>query len=146
MFGLILSAIGYIGIGVIVMTGAGHGVEKEVLELLYLRFSSLKTVDTLMGLAYFALAAALVWVRFQMSGFKKDAPKRFLILQACCAILPLFYNLILYLIFSNNTGLTAEEIFDKDSRSQMIGSVIGTVGGTVINYKYYKKREHLFIN
>ena len=84
-----------------------------------------------------ALAAYMIYVRFQLAGFRIDAPRKLSILY--CA------NLGCSVVY-----LLAVSAVTKLSLGSMMGDIAGTVFGSIlmlfINQNYYNKRLELFVN
>lgn len=104
-------------------------------SLVYSRFSSMKGLDMFYGCALVALAAGLFFVRSQLAQFKKDGPKYLVIVMIASAVLSLVYNFTA----SSITGLSLVD-------SNTITAATATFVYSAINYIYYKKRAHLFVN
>lgn len=95
---------------------------------------SLRVVDLVYALANFTLAAFAVYVRFQLSAFKKDAPTLLYILHAMGVVISIAYNIALSVLF----GIEIEF-------ATLIGSTIGTAVHVWLNYIYFQKRKWLFV-
>lgn len=84
----------------------------------------------LFALIDFALAAACVYVRFQLAGLRQGAPKKLLILLVCCVAMSVMEYLIVSL-FTEDTTLTW---------------LISSLGQMLYNWRYYASRQELFVN
>ena len=90
-----------------------------------------------MGLVLLALAAYMIYVRFQLAGFRIDAPRKLSILYGA----NLGCSVVYLLAVSAATCL---------SLGSIMGDIAGTVFGSIlmlfINQNYYNKRLELFVN
>ena len=105
--------------------------------------SDLRTVGVLFGFIFFIFAAVSVYIRFELAGFKKRAPKKFMIFIAATQVLACANEIIV-----NLSGP-----YPADTR-RIVGTVLTLVFGYAFGYYvfiypnivYFKKRAHLFIN
>lgn len=121
--------------GVRYITG---GIYDSEASRVYSSFPSLKPVDVAMGLVCVALAAYMLFVRFQLAGYKTGAPKKLVSLYLINAGI----NLIYLLAASAATGLSISQLIDTTFWS----SVLGSAAFALINKNYYDKRAALFVN
>ena len=137
----LLFAMGVLNIlgGISTLTGAQYGSALEA-KLVYAFFPSLKTVDIIYGIACIALGAFQIYTRFQLSGYKKNAPSCVLGMYAATAAIMAIYSFAVL-------GIVPTEIV---SHSELIGQAIGAIiGAGVVGYLnkiYFDKRKSLFIN
>lgn len=130
-FALFVNALFLIFYGGQFMTGAVYG---EAVEQVYNYYGSgLKTLDTLVGLLYFVLGAFCVYTRFQLAKFKRNAPKMLVAIYIANVFIT-----VIYLLFLE----TITEVSIADNMSSLVSSI----ALIIINIKYYKKRESLFVN
>ena len=135
-FSLFAGAVLNVINGISVLTGLQYDTQEEGLAaLVYETFPGLKGVDVFFSLGVIALGVFGLFVRFQLSGFKKNAPVLLTFLYVFTAIINVGYAALA----SSMTGL---ELFD----SYLVGNIIGQILMAVVNYVYFKKRAHLFIN
>lgn len=114
-----------------------NGITMDDVQMLYNHFAGLKVLDMAYGLSLVAMAVLAFLARKNLKDYTEMGPKLLYALYACNGILPLVYNILACSI----TGIPFE-------------SVMGTVLGTLIaqavilfcNYKYFTKREALFVN
>ena len=89
------------------------------------------------GLVLLALAAYMIYVRFQLAGFRIDAPRKLSILYGV--------NLGCSVVY-----LLAVSAVTRLSLGSIMGDIAGTVFGSIlmlfINQNYYNKRLELFVN
>lgn len=134
---LFANALLFISYGGKFISGTVYG---EAAEQVYYYFGSrLKTLDTSVGLLYFALAAFCVFTRFQLANFKRNAPKMLVAIYAADVVIAIVYSTF----FDTITGVS---IASEMSSSEISSSIVGSIVGFIINMKYYKKRESLFVN
>ena len=133
-FALWASALISLGTAFRYFTGMIYGSNANAV---YSYYGGMKTLDMIMGIILVGLAVLSVYVRFQLSGFKTDAPKKLEYLYIANAAVPLLY----LLAASSVTGIS---FFDLASDSW--GSLIGSIAMIFVNRTYYSKREALFVN
>ena len=115
-------------------TGSMYG---DAANRVYSYYGGMKTLDVIMGLILLGLAVFSIYVRFQLAGFKTDAPKKLEYLYIANALV-----LLLYLLAASSvTGLSFTEL-----ASGSWGSLAGSVAMIFINRTYFSKRETLFVN
>ena len=103
----------------------------------------LRPVGVILGILWLIPAAMTLYARFELAGFKKEAPKKFIILVAATQVLTCAGEIFVKL----------SELYIVDARN-VIGAVLALVlsyalGGFVFIYPnivYFKKRAHLFVN
>lgn len=104
---------------------------------LYARYGAMKTVDVINGAACLAIAVYMIYVRFQLAGFKIGAPRKLILVYTAVLILNLMYLLAVLLITSGS----ASEII-----GQMVVQFIMSAILIFANQNYYSKRLELFVN
>lgn len=138
-FSLWIEALRLVVTGVQYVTGLVYGANGEA-GYIYQLFPGLKTIDIVMGLVAILLGVYIIYVRFQLAGYKIGAPKKL-----SMAYFLTFIILCAYLLAMNAiTGGEIEwgEVFDMET-------IIGLISGVAImfiNKVYYDKRAALFVN
>ncbi len=112
-------------------------VYEDQSQVIYETFSGLRAVDLAWGLALLALAAYMIYVRFQLAGYRYDAPRKLSIMY----VVNLGASLLYLLALSAVTHLSLGAIM-----GDVAGAIIGSVIMLFINQNYYSKRLELFIN
>jgi len=134
-FALWASAALFVINGLRLLTG-GHYGDGDMAAMVYARFGSLKTVDSLFGLLDIALAAYAIYVRFQVAGFREGAPSKLTALYA----LNLISNLGYLAAFAATVQAPLAQIMDSTTVSAIVANAVMLFA----NRAYYKKRSHLF--
>ena len=127
-----LSALGFLSLGTMLMTG-GHYEGQSA--LVYAVFGSLKTVDIIFGLLYFALMAIAIFVCIKMNKRKKDAVKWYLTYLVVSIIASVLYMILVYAATGIFTG----------SGSIMV-TLVTNIVMVVVNKIYFDKRKAYFVN
>ena len=138
-FGLWLGAIGGIGNGIMMLTGAHYTQQGGSPEMVYSRFPGLKTVDVLFAIIYIGVAIWAIYTRFQLAGYKAGAPGKLLALYIMSFAMGIIYAIV-------GASVIHVSVSTVLSGSSIIGSIVGTIVAVVINNIYYGKRAHLFVN
>ncbi len=120
------------------LTGTTYGSAEDA-ALVYAVFPGIQSVDVVYGLLCIALGAFQIYTRFRLSGFHENGPKFLLASYIGVIAVNLFYYIGL------NSVIPAEYMADIDTTS-IISGIISSAIFAVINYIYFKKREHLFTN
>lgn len=100
----------------------------------YSQLESFGPAYMFIGAAAFAVGVFIIYVRFQLAGFKRGAPKKLLIA----------YGVTLAINLLSEVVVASMEIGGADASS--IGSIAGSVVFLIICWKYYGNRAALFIN
>lgn len=124
----VITALMYITGGIYVT----QGVEPD---LVYDVFPGMKPVDVIYGLVILALAAFVVYTRFQLAGFKQRGPLFLYIIYGLNAATGILYTLI----SAAATGVSGVA-------SGLFTTAIAPAVYLALNYVYFNKRKHLFIN
>lgn len=95
----------------------------------------LKFLDVLYGILLLGTAVYSIITRNRLAKFKKNAPMLLYILYGS----GLVFSLIYMIGFSVITGVNA-------INSSLVSSLISTIICLILNYKYFTKRESLFVN
>lgn len=135
-FSLFASAVLNVINGLGLLTGT---IYQGQADLVYATFEGLKGLDTFVGIFSLALAGFAVFVRFQLSGYKKLAPRLLLILYIGVIVFDLVYII--------GMGTVLPDIaMDMIDTSSFYSSMISSAVFAIVNYIYFKKRAHLFVN
>jgi len=122
--------------GITTILGTQYG---EYAELVYATFGSLRTFDIACGIYLILLAIFTIYVRFRLSGFRKNGPKLFMFVYVGIIVFTLIQT------FGSMAILPQEAWGDLNFTS--VGTNIATnIAYMAINYTYLKKRAHLFVN
>lgn len=133
--GLWLGGVGNALTGLGLVTGSAYTSAGVTAEQVYSVFPTLKPVDVILGLVSIAIGVMLIVVRFDLARFKRNGPKKLLILYGVSAVFTLAYPLLA----SAMTGMSFTDLWDP-------ATIVGSILGVVINKIYYDKRGQLFIN
>ena len=115
------------------LTGAQYTYAgQNMSEIVYATFPGLQTVDLIYGIFFIALAVLLVLCRFRLAGFYKNGPMLLVLIYVVD-----FVSSIIYII-------ACSAIVGDFDISSTISSLVMSVVMAVVNYVYFKKREHLF--
>ena len=115
------------------LTGAHYG---EMASTVYAYFSSLKTIDMIMGVACVALAVLAIITRQKLANYKNDGPKMLIMLYAGNIVVSLGYVLLVMAV----VGTDVVDI------STIVPSLIVSVAMMAVNKTYFDKRKDLFVN
>ncbi|MCD8322925.1 MAG: zinc ribbon domain-containing protein [Oscillospiraceae bacterium] len=129
---LFLSALGNLGTGLSLVTGLTYG---EYASSVYYYFTGLKAVDIFCGLLTIALGIVAIYVRFQLSGFRRRGPDLYLYYLAANIVVSFLYIILTSVVIGTFAGDTTS-----------IVSLIASAVLIAINSIYFKKRRHLFVN
>lgn len=131
-FALFTGAIMNISTGVRSLTGMQYGDNST---LVYAYFSSLKTIDIIMGVACIALGIFAIIVRQKLAHFKSDGPKMLIFLYGLNVVASVLYLAMAMMIVGS----------DVISLTDILPSIVSSVVMILINKIYFDKRKHLFI-
>ena len=135
-FALFASAVLNIGSGISQITGLAYG---EMADLVYRIFDGIQTLDIIVGIGLFAVAALAIYARIRLAGYRKNGPKALNAVYLATAAVQLIYIIGIFIIAPNGI---AEEI----DFSTNITSIAISIGMVSANTTYFKKRAHLFVN
>lgn len=130
---LFLAAIAKVFEGIRTMTGKQYGDDKNLVYLFY--GSGLKVTDILYGILCIGFAVAAILVRQMLAKKKVNAPNYYLLYSGITAVAALGYSILFF-------------IFTKQS-SQIVSAVISLIVIGIyiaLNYVYFQKRNHQFVN
>lgn len=133
-FQLFASAVFSLINGIVFMSGALYGQQKE---LVYSVFPSLQPMDVCMGIYSIIMAALCIVARFQLTGLKKIGPTMYYIIYISNVVLSLIYVFVVY------GGILGELTAVPSSTFTSIAS---SVAFFVINIQYFGKRKIVFKN
>ena len=134
-FALWASAVVQAATGARLLTGAIYG-DQSTAQQVYAYFQGVKTIDQIFGVLSLAMAAYLIYTRFQLAGMKEGAPGKLLLAYGGNLVLNVGYLVAL----SASTGIALTDIADGSITSSIISSLIMILANRV----YYQKRAHLF--
>ena len=137
-FSLIAGGILNILSGLLSLTGAEYGENREAL---YLLLHGLQAVDVLYGIAWIGMGVFMFFVRGWMKKFTAKGPKMLMWVYIGAIVLNLSYAFIAVGIL-NGANLDGGSVWSSEFFANLIASVVQLF----INRSYYKKREALFIN
>lgn len=118
---------------VIFFTGPDYGVP---IKLVYARFPDLQVVDMVCGVLSLIAAALLLYVRFQLAGYKKSAPTMIMV--------PYAFNIIVSLFQVIGGSMATDGNLEYNMTSVVTSCAVAVVM-IIVNYIYFKKRKALFV-
>jgi len=132
---LFLSALLSLGTAIMYATGYQYTSAQSSPDLIYGIFPELHTVDASFAVVYVALAIIAIAVRFRLSGYKRNAWKGYLAYLAAGVI-----AVIAYIIAAST--IVGESMFDMSMTSSLAANIVLII----VNFIYFNKRDHLFVN
>lgn len=135
-FALFAGAVMNVINGFSLLTGTAYEGNADAV---YRVFPDLKAVDMLCGVLSLGLAAFGIFTRFQLSGYRRQGPTMLLISYVAVFIYDLVY------IFGVRAAIPAYAI-DMIDFTPMYSNIAVSVVMVFVNYSYFKKRSHLFVN
>lgn len=137
-FSLFAGALSNLFDGIVYIAGLGDKPPEFFAEEYYFLPDNFRVIEVVFGLFTLATAAWGIYTRFQLSGFKKNAPKCFYTFDIATMVISTVYSII-------GTALATD-----DGISAIIGAIIGGVVGESVfilcNVTYFNNRKHLFVN
>ncbi len=119
---------------------AGYNFENAFMLII----SPSRGASVFYGIYLVFLACFQVYTRFQLARYKANGPRCFYISESICAIMPLFY---LIMIYADVQPSISEIIEDIKGRISWIGVEIGIyIAEIALSYVYFTKRKELFTN
>ena len=109
----------------------------EQSEQIYALFSGLKTVDLVWGIVLLAIAAYMIYVRFQLAGFRINAPRKLSILYGISLGASALYLLAVSAVTHQSLGSFMGDI---------VAPIFLSILMLFVNQNYYSKRLELFVN
>lgn len=123
--------------GIQLLTGAYYdGYADEV----YRFYDGLQALDMVAALALITLAVMGIVARFSLAAYKKNGPKLLIAIYAFNAGIQVIYVLAADSIVSAVTSAVSLDI------SSGFSSAAIALAMAAINYSYFKKRAHMFVN
>ncbi len=119
--------------GIRTMTGKQYGDDKNLYYLFY--GSGLKMMDILYGILCIGFAVVAILVRQLLAKKKVNASNYYLLYSGMTAVAALGYAILFF-------------IFTRES-AQIVSAVISLIVSGIyiaLNYVYFQKRRHLFVN
>lgn len=132
---LFLSALISLGMAIVYATGYQYRTAQSSPDLVYGFFPELQTVDICFAVVYAILAVFAIVVRFQLSGFKRNAWKGYLAYLAAGVIAVIGYIIATSMI-------AGKSMLDTN----MVSSLTANIILIVVNFIYFNKRDYLFTN
>lgn len=147
-FALIAGAILNAADGLLYITGYIYEMNGSGADLVYTFYSGMQPVNIIYGIALIGFAAFAIYVRFQLSGYKKNAPMCVTAMYVISAAIAFIYNIATAAILSSKNSVYMLDIGENvvGLIGQGIVVVIVTVIAIALNNIYFKKRKHLFVN
>ncbi len=141
-FALWISALGNIGMGVMMFTGSQYSTYGNVTSaLVYSVFPGLKYADIAYGVLTIIAAVLAVYAAVSLLGFKQNGPKALTVCYVFSLIASVLYVAAALIIV--NVASKAGVTFNL---ATYIGSFALSVLMIFINKAYYDKRRFLFVN
>ena len=135
-FALWASAVVNVGTAIMCIDGTINIYDGQN-ELIVSNYSRLRTVLLIRGLVLLAIVAYTIYTRFQLAGFRVNAPRKLSIFYG----LNLAASLLYLLAISSITHMTI---------SSLVGEIVMQIFINIlmifINQNYYSKRLELFVN
>lgn len=120
---------------IMLFTGVSYGA-----DIVYVRefFPELRALDIVYGFFVLILGAGAIFVRFRISGLKRDAMKWYLVLFVSGLVVGYIYLIACSIILGTSPAETIAEEIGSDTTSIVI---------FVLNYcVYFKNRKCVFVN
>ncbi len=129
-----IGAIGFFTGAHYYTAAVGTGINpSDAAELIYSNFPTLKVVDVAFAIISLALGVFSLILRPKMIGFKSDALKLFFGMLAVSYVTTFVYDIACCIII-------------KSFNLSFLSSFAACVVYFVLNWIYYSKRKHLFVN
>ena len=136
---LFISALSLAAAGIMLLTGTAYVVDGiSYADLVYDLIDGLRAIDLVFGVAFVALAVFALYVRQQLAGFKKGAPKLYLTLLGVNIAVQFLYAFVM----SIAVGVELADVVTVSELVQVITSLVMII----VNKYYFARREHLFTN
>ena len=135
-FSLWLGAIGFWVSSVVVATGLMY---KDKKDAVYQVFPLMQWLNVGYAFVLIFLGIYTIYVRYQLAGFVKDAPKKLLFITLASPVISLIYLLIMSMIMNVPFVqiITSSDVL-RDFSSALIFFMINKI--------YYNNRKELFVN
>lgn len=117
--------------------------KNEFVDFEYYFYGNMRWLGIFFAIVWLIIAGYGIYIRFCLAGFKKNAPKKYIIFE--------IVNQSVLLLFTVAGEYALAETSDMHLIiASLVGGVIGCIiGGVIFIYPsiiYFKKRDHLFIN
>lgn len=134
---LFLSALGSFGSGILLASGQSYDLlgEEGTSALVYAIYSGLRISDLVFGIAFIALAAFSIFVRFRLARFRADGPMLYLASLICEVVVTVLYAIA-------TSMFLGEFVFNGSDITTIVTNIVLIILNTI----YFKKRKHLFVN
>lgn len=132
-FQLFFSALTLVITAIQQLTGMAYG--DGMATFVYMLYPALHGVDFVVGVLELLLAAACIYVRQLLAKFRAKGPRSYLILMGASIVISLIYVIIASLIIG-------QSVFSP----LLLGNWVGSAVMIAVNWIYFGKREHLFVN
>lgn len=109
---------------------------------IYEDYAILKPVDIASGILLLAIAACCVFTRFQLAGFKKNAPKMLYSCSLASSLVSSAYEVVCLIVIAGSGA----DVNVFSSVSDIIVGVVSTVIYILLSAFYFDRRKHLFVN
>lgn len=103
-------------------------------EMIYGTFKSVQYIDIIHGVLQIARAGVAIYTRFCLAKYKSNGPMCVYVLYGANVVLPLIYNISVFAVTGVNTF----------GASSIFGLIVSGVV-LALNYKYFSKRDFMFV-
>ena len=143
-FWLFAAALMEFGAAITLFTGGLYG---GYASYAYAFLGGLRALDMIFAVAFIALAVMALFVRQQLAGFKRGAPRllyAFIAISCVASLIYLWGLMSIISSFASSWGLSFP-VSSSLTISTTLSVIIGCAIWLVPNYIYFTKREHLFV-
>lgn len=134
-FSLFAAALLNTASGLKLLTGSVYGEEADQI---YAFYDGLKGLNVVTGLGLIGMAVLAIVTRISLANYKKNGPKMIVALNLISAAIGLVY------VIGVNSILSAANVHIDTSSDY--SSLVSSLILALINYNYFKKRAHMFVN
>ena len=134
-FGLFLGALVSLSTAIDFFTGSVYDGNAD---LVYSAFGDLKTLDMLTAVLSLVMAGVAIYARFRLAGYYKNGPMMLVVTYAGGMVITLVYIIGIYAILPSY-------ILESMDTSSYISAMAMSLAMIAANWKYFKKREYLFV-
>ncbi len=135
-FSLFAGAVLNAANAITLLTGSVYLEEGITADEVYSIFPMLKAVDLIYGLCMLALAVFAIITRYSLAKYKANGPKLIVLLYVASLVVSLIYCVGYY--FATDINLLSD--------SSNVVSIAVSAAMIAINYNYFSKRKHFFVN